>query len=277
MKSFFSHARPGKEVVFNEQVIELPILYYRDDFFALYFTADMEKVIEMMPSANLHPVMMPNGKAILGVGAFNYMETTIGSYGEIPMVIPVVYGRKTSPYTGWLPALMESWFPGFGLLVMHLPVTGVLARDGGRQGWGYTKFIADMHFKIHSNYLECRMHDKDRHILDLRVSRRGLLMRETRPIVTYSVMDNNLIKTIIPQQGIKRVAIHARGSFLKLGDHPVAEDLKALGLSRKPFMSVYFPERSAILPLGDVIETDVASFDGYIGETREARHRIEYG
>ena len=277
MKSFFSNARPGREVIFNEQAIELPILYYRDDFFALYFTADMRKVIEMLPSANLHPVMMPNGRAILGVGAFNYMDTTIGSYGEVPIVIPVVHKRKTSPYTGMLPAFMESWFPGFGLLVMHLPVTGILARDGGRQGWGYTKFIADMHFVIHSNYLECQMHEEDRHILDLRVSRKGLPMRETRPIITYSVRDNNLIKTIIPQKGIKRVAIHSKGSFLKWGDHPVAEALKALGISKKPFMSVYFLERSAILPLGTILETDVAAFEGYIGKTREARHSMEYG
>lgn len=277
MKSFFLNARPGKEVVFNEQVVELPILYYRDDFFALYFTADMQKVIEILPSTNLHPVMMPNGRAILGVGAFNYMDTTIGSYGEIPIVIPVVYGKKTSSSTGLLPALLESWFPGFGLLVMHLPVTGILARDGGRQGWGYTKFIADMHFVINSNYLECQMHAENRHILDLRVSRKGMLMRETRSIITYSVMDNNLIKTVIPQKGIKRAALHTKGSFLKIGDHPVAESVKALGLSRKPFMSVYYPERSAILPLGNIIETDVASFDGYIGETREAKHSIEYG
>lgn len=277
MKPFFSNARPGKEVILNEQAIELPILYYRDDFFALYFTADMEKVIKILPSTNLHPVMMPNGRAIVGVGAFNYMDTTIGSYGEVPIVIPVVYGKKTSPYTGLIPALMESWCPGFGLLVMHLPVTGILARDGGRQGWGYTKFIADMHFVINSNHLECQMHEEDRHILDLRVLRKGMLMREKRPIITYSVMDNNLIKTIIPQKGIKRVAIHTKGSFLKLGDHPIAESVKALGVSRKPFMSVYFPERSAILPLGNIIETDVAPFDGYIGKTREAKHSIEYG
>ena len=230
MKSFFSNsnASPGKEVIFNEQAIELPILYYRDDFFALYFTADMEKVIKILPSTNLHPVMMPNGRAIVGVGAFNYMETTIGSYGEVPIVIPVVYGKKTSPYTGLIPALMESWFPGFGLLVMHLPVTSILARDGGRQGWGYTKFIADMHFVINSNHLECQMHEEDRHILDLRVLRKwskGMLIREKRPIITYSVMDNNLIKTIIPQKGIKRVAIHTKGSFLKLGDHPIAESV----------------------------------------------------
>lgn len=276
MTQFFSNTRPGKEILIDGKVAELPILYYRDDFFVLYFTANTKKVIEILPSANLYPVMMPNGKAIIGVGAFNYIETTIGSYGEVPIVIPVVYGKKTSPFTGLIPAFLESWYPGFGLLVMHLPVTGIRARDGGRQGWGYTKFIADMHFIINSDYFECQMREENRHILDLRVLKKGVLMKETRPITTYSVLDNNLIQTIIPQKGIKRVAIQTKGSFIKLGSHPVAESVKALGLSRKPFMSAYFPERSTILPLGNIIEPNVFSFDGYRGKTREAKHTIEY-
>ena len=276
MAHFFSNTRPGKEIIFNGKVAELPILYYRDDFFALYFTANFKKVSEILPSTNLYPVMTPNGKAIVGVGALNYIETTIGSYGEVAIVIPVVYGKKTSPFTGIIPACLESWYPGFGLLVMHLPVTSILARDGGRQGWGYTKFIADMHFIINSDYVECQMHEEDRHILDLRVLKKGLLMKETRPIITYSVLDNNLIQTIIPHKGIKRVAIQTKGSFLKWGNHPIAESVKSLDLSRKPFMSVYFPERSVILPLGNVIEANVSPFDGYRGKTREARHKMEY-
>jgi hypothetical protein len=273
---FFSDTRPGEEINLDGKIVELPVLYYRDDFFILYFTANIKKVIEILPSPNLYPVMMPSGKAIIGVGAFNYIETTIGSYGEVPVVIPVVYGKKTLAFTGFIPVLMESWYPGFGLLVMHLPVTGLLARDGGRQGWGYTKFMADMHFIINSDYLECQMHEEDRHILDLRVLKKGILMKETRPIITYSVLDNNLIKTIIPQKSIKRVALRTKGSFLKLGNHPIAESVKALGISSKPFMSAYFPERSVILPLGNVVETNVLPFDGYLGKTREARHTIEY-
>ncbi len=219
---------------------------------------------------------MPNGKALIGVGVLNYIETSIGSYGEVAVVIPVVCGKKTSAFTGLIPALMDSWYPGFGLLVMHLPVNGLLARDGGRQGWGYTKFIADMHFIINSDYFECQMHEEGRHILDIRVLKKGILAKETRPVTTYSVLDNNLIKTIMPQRGIKRTTIQTKGSFLSLGNRPVAESVKALGISSRPFMSAYFPERSVILPLGDVIETDVALFGGYMGKNREAKHTIEY-
>jgi len=40
--------------------------------------------------------------------------------------IPVVHGRRPLPL---LPALMEASYPGFGNLVLHLPVTGLKPRD----------------------------------------------------------------------------------------------------------------------------------------------------
>lgn len=276
MKSFFRNTRPGKNVTYGMANFDLPILYFRDDFFGLYFTADLDKVQAIMPSKNLHPVVMPNGKAIIAIAAYNYIDTSIGSYGEIPVGIPVVYGKKTTPKTGFFPAMLESTFPGFGVLVQHLPVTKVLARDAGRGEWGYTKFVADMNFKITPEYLGCEMQDNGKKILDIQVMRRGFSMKDNKPLTTYSVKNEELIKTVIPQTGIKRVSIFTKGSFVKFGDHPVAESIKQLGISKKPFMSVYYTERSGILPSGTVVEKNVKPFEGHIGESREAVHSCQY-
>ena len=275
MDTFFANTRPGKEVTYGEITFELPILYFRYDFFGLYFTANAEKVSAIMPSNRLYPVTMPNGKAIIAVGAFNYIDTTIGTYGEVPVVIPVIYGKKQFPFQGIISALMESRYPGFGLLVQHLPVTNTMARDAGRKEWGYTKFVADMHFNITPEYMECQMKEEDQHILDIRVARKGFLMKDTKPIVTFSVKNTKLLKTIIPQKGIKRASLSTKGSFLNLGDHPMARSVKDLEISSKPFLAVYYPERAVILPPGEVIEDSVLPFEGYIGKDREANHTVE--
>lgn len=276
MKKFFANTRPGKEITYGDTTFELPILYSLDDFFLLYFTADATKVKAIMPSDNLYPVILPTGRAIIGIAAYNYVQTTVGTYGEVPVAIPAVYGEKLSPVKGILPVLMESLYPGFGVLVMHLPVTKILARDAGRGEWGYTKFIADMHFDITPEYMECRMHEEDQHILDIRVARRGFYLRDTKPLITFSVKDNNLIKTVIPHKGVKRMSLNTRGSFLKLGDHPMAQSVKDLGISSKPFMAAYYAERAAILPEGKVIEENVSPFEGYIGKNRDAKHTVHY-
>jgi len=276
MKSFFDDLIPGNTVTHHEATFDLPIFYFRDDAFGLYFTADYDKVKAIMPSDRLHPVVLPNKRAIAAVFAFNYINTSIGTYGEVAVALAAVYGRKTNALSGMLPAVLESRYPGFGVLVMHLPVTRVEARDAGRGEWGYTKFIADMRFNITPEFLECRMSEGDKHILDLRVRRKGVYLRDKKPLTTYSVKDENLLKTVIPQTASKRISLWTGGSYLKLGDHPVAMSIRDLDISPSPFMSVYYPERAAILPSGTVIETGVRSLDGYFGEDRKAEHLIDY-
>ena len=272
-KEFFAGARPGQSATFGKATFDLPILYYRDDFFALFFTASFEKIKAAMPSPNLHPVRAGRDRAMLGVGAYNYIDTTIGPYGEIGVVIPVVYGRKPLPF---LPALLEARWPNFGLLVMHLPVTRIEARDAGRGQWGYTKFMADMHFTITPEYNEVKMDEEGQHILTMRVMKRGVIFRDTKPLVTYSVKDRNLIKTTVAQRGTCKKCMMTSGSFLTLGHHPVADSIRAMEISSSPMQSRYYMERSGILPAGEVIETNVNPLEGYYGKDRSAQHTTSF-
>ena len=270
---FFESARPGTMASYGSAEFELPILYFRDDFFALYFAADAKKIRRHMPSDNLHPVLLPNGKAVVAVGAFNYMDTSIGPYGEVIVGIPAVYGKSPVPVA---PALFESRYPGFGVIVAHLPVTKQTARDAGRGQWGFTKFITEMHFTITPEYLQCKMSEKQEHILTLRVARRGFYKTDKKPIVTFSVKDGQLIKTTIPQKGAFRQSVRPAGSFLELGDHPVSESIRGMGLSKKPMISKYYVERAGILPAGEVIETNARPLEGYYGADLEGEHTVSY-
>ena len=274
MVPFFENAAPVRTATYGQATFDLPILYYRDDAFGLYFTADAAAVSAVMPSDRLFPVLLPNRRALAAIFAFNYINTSIGSYGEVAVALPAVYGKPITPLGGVLPALMESRYPGFGVVVMHLPVTRVEARDAGRGEWGYTKFIADMRFEITPEYLQCRLWEDDDHILDLRVKRRGVYLRDNKPLTTYSVKDGALIRTVIPQRATKRISLLTGGCGLVLGDHPVARSIRELDLS--PLMSIYYPERPAILPSGKVIEKGVRSLDGYMGSDRTAVHHVSY-
>lgn len=274
MNSFFAENTQTKTVTHGVATFDLPVNYYRDDLSLLFYTADLEKVMEIMPSDNLHPVCLPGGKSLVGIAAFNYIETAIGPYGEVGVVVPVVHGPKKPPSI--LPLLLESRYPGFGTLVMHLPVTNQIARDAGRGQWGYTKFVADMDFTVTPELIECRLQEGDRHILTTRVERTGIILKDRKPLVTYSVLDGNLIKTTIPQKGIFRFAIGSGGSSLDLGNHPVADSIRELKLGAKPLLSRYYLERWAILPEGEIIEKGVKPLDGYRGEKTEGRHAVSY-
>ena len=91
MADFFAHTRPGNEVTHGEAQFELPILYLRGDALMLFFTCSARKARAVMPSPNLHPITLPGGRAVVGLVAFNYVETTIGPYGEFGVGLPAVY------------------------------------------------------------------------------------------------------------------------------------------------------------------------------------------
>ena len=247
---------------------EVPVLYFRDDSFEAVFTADLQKLRAMMPSDRLQPVPAGSGRGLLGVGAFDYLQTSVQPYGEIGVVVPVVYGARPPPPL--LPALLDATWPTYGLLVLHLPVTRQLSCDGGRMVWGYTKFVSDMHFQNTPELQEVRLEEGGEHILTLRVTKRGLAIPDRRPIVTYSVKDGALLRTTIPQRAITRLALGAGGSSLVLGDrHPVAQSIRALDVDTRPLFTRYFLERSAILPDGEIVERGVRPLDGFLGTRRE--------
>lgn len=274
MTNFFSNTRPGKTVTYGSATFELPILYFKDDFFGLYFSADYQKVKAIMPSENLHPLKLPNGRAVVAIAAYNYTDTSIGPYGEIPVGIPVTLNTKKSGFSSLLPLLKESNYPGFGILVMHLPVTKAEARDAGRGEWGYTKFIADMSFKITPEYFRCTMKEKKDLILDFRVPRQGFKQKDRKPLTSYSVKDGNLIKTVIKNRGNRWISLKPNGAWITFGDHPVAESILTLDISEKPLAGFYYTERFGVLPSGETVETGVRPFEGYMGEEREAIHEV---
>lgn len=262
MHPFFDGTRPGRIITTSNGQFELPTLYYRDDSFQAMFTADLDALYRVMPSDQLHPIKVGRNRALFAIAAFNYLECSVAPYGEVGIVVPVVHGRKPPPL---LPALFESSWPGTGVLVLHLPVTTKLARDGGRDLWGYTKFLAEMHFDNTPEFEECRLDEGGEHILTLRVVKRGIAIPDQRPLVTYSVKDRALIRTKVPQRSISRTALGAGGSFLELGkNHPVARSIRELGVDLRPIATRSFFGRSAILPEGEIIERNVRPLEGYL-------------
>ena len=177
---------------------------------------------------------------------------------------------------GMVPALRQGNYPGFGVLVRHLAVTNVIARDAGRGEWGFPKFVADMKFSITPEYFECRMSEGQEDILDIHVARKGVHLRDSKPLVTYTVRGRKLIRTVVRQKGVMRVVLKPRDSFINFSNHPVSRSILDLDISRKPFMSVYYPERAGILPSGEVIEKNVRPFKGHGGKSGKADHVVEY-
>lgn len=271
--AFFNGTRPGEQVALGGNSAELPILYFRDDLFAIFVPCSLARVREILPTDRLKPVSLGGGRAVVGFGAFNYIDTSIGPYGEVGVIIPVIYDRTSPPL---IPLLLETWYPGLGFLVMHLPVTTLLARDGGRMIWGYTKFTSRMHFTNTPERITCELSEGGKDILRMTMRKRGILRRDNRPLITYSVLNRELLRTTVLTQAIYLLCFRPGNAEVVLGEHPVADTIRALEPGKRPIQSRFYVERSSILPRGEVVAQEVEPMEGFRGEDREGALEVTY-
>jgi hypothetical protein len=274
-KNFFQWTGPkAKGVNIGSGEVDLPIKYYRDDSFMAIFSASYSGVRALLPSDKLYPVTLPSGRATVAVIAFNYHETSIGPYGEVGIALPCTYGQQAPPL---LPLALESRFPGWGGFVLHLPVTSLKARDGGRVVYGYTKFIADMDFEKRPAYQRVRMSEGNSPILTLTVQQRGLPFKDNRPLITYSVREGELLKTTVPSRAVYQMGLLPGCGRLELGDHPIAHQLRELDIASTAFVTKNYLSRSGILPAGESLGAADRPHIGHLGEQREyGRLTINY-
>lgn len=276
-REIFEGTRPGYSVLNKD--LECPVLYYRDDTAFAYFTANYKKVRELLPSKNLHPIKISPTRCIVAIAMYNYLHTTIGSYGEVGFAIPVCHNKK--PLTA-LPALRQSNDKSFGFWVPHIPVSTQVACDGGRIDWGFPKFIADMHFETNSKYMECNLSSDGKKIFDIKVMKKGKLSNETRSLVPFLVKDSKLIKCPIGSRGVKMQSLKTKGSTLKVyPGHPMSDDWLKLQPSKKPFMTEYYLEHFAVLPevKATVVEEGVKDWKGHFFTNggKDGKHTTSYG
>ncbi len=260
---FFNWTGPTAQGVdVGSAKIDLPIMYYRDDSFMGIFSAAYEPVRALLPSPELHPVTLPGGRATIAVIAFNYLETSIGPYGEVGIAIPCTYRRQAPPL---LPLALEGKFPNWGGFVLHLPVTSRIARDGGRVIYGYPKFIADMEFEKRPAYQRVRLAEGNSHILTLTVRQQGLPLKDNRPLITYSVLNGQLLKTTVPSRAFYQVGLTPGSGRLELGDHAIADELRRLDISTTAVVTKNYLARYGILPAGEPIGPAERPHPGHIG------------
>ncbi len=266
-EGFFEWTGPtAKGVDVGSAKVDLPIMYYREDSFMGIFAAAYAPVRARLPSEDLFPVRLPDGRATLAVIAFNYLETSIGPYGEVGIAIPCTYGREAPPL---LPLALEGRFPGWGGFVLHLPVTSRAARDGGRVIYGYTKFVADMDFEKRPAYQQVRLAEGEAHILTLSVRQAGLPLKDNRPIITYSVLDGQILKTTVPSRAVYQMGLRPGSGVLELGDHPIADELRDLDVSSTALVTKNYLSRYGILPAGEPVGPADGPHPGHVGKDRE--------
>lgn len=258
-----------------------PIVYHRSEGIQTLHTASLEAVRAALPTDELHPVRAASDRAVIAVTAYRHDEVTahgvhgraVMPYGEV--IIAALVTRRPAPRLLPLvaPRLARETV---GAFVLHMPVTHLPARDGGRLVWGYPKFVADMTFEDSIETLRCTLSEGGYDILTHTLRPAGRPSVTSGSIVLYSVLEGELLALDVPMSGISRRRRGAAAGRLELGNHQVADELKELGINPEPFLGRRLSDLRLALTFGHAVG-EARPYLGYIGEDRDfGRYLVRY-
>ena len=186
------------------------------------FLVRREPVVRLLDGTGIEPSKLPGGRTMCIIAAVQYIDNDLGPYDEVAMCFPMSKGDAQQS----------------GAFIHQLPVNGAFTLAAGRGIWGFPKWMADIDLTFGPKGMHCRLSEDGRLVLDLTVKPRRLPV-PSKPLETsaYAHIDGVTRRTAFTSRatGVKGGPFGAR---LEVGtDHPMALELRSLGLPKRPAMS----------------------------------------
>lgn len=189
------------------------------------------------PGARLSPLRIRGDRGLCMLVFVEYIDGDLGPYHEFGVCFLV--GDPTEPAPSPIAAL-RSLFTGDARALIHrLPVDGEFTLAAGRGIWGFPKTLADFDVDHESSTRHGRVSANGALIVDLRV-KPGLRLPASSvdtTLAAYSQLDGVTRTTPWRLRSICGTRTRLGGARLQLGDHPIADELRSLHLSRHALMT----------------------------------------
>jgi hypothetical protein len=122
--------------------------------------------------------------------------------------------------------------------IWKLPVTQSFTRDAGAGIWGFPKTIDVIDITDEGGRRRARLDMDGRHVLTFTTPATGTRTVPDMETLTYSWVGGRLHRTRFTM-GATEAGFAPGGATLALGDHPIADDLRRLGLPRRALMTAW--------------------------------------
>lgn len=230
-------AAPERRWVFEGREVTLPVVVRDATSAAATYLVASDAARRLLPGAELDVVELLPGRALFSIAAIDYRDNDLGDYNEVSLALFVRRRgeRAGVPYLGAALDLARSRIATY---IYRLPVDQRFTCLAGRGVWGFPKSVERIDFEDVDGRRRCRLVMGGRHVLTFSVARGGTRTLPDAAMATYTYLDGVLNRTTFVS-GATGVGIHLRGAELALGDHPLADELRSLGLPKGALMSVW--------------------------------------
>lgn len=196
-------------------------------FYGAAYELPLGALQSRLPSRSLQPIESSPGMGTLEITAVEYYRTReLPPYNEVSFQVPVRYVGPDAP--GIAHAYSH----------IHLAVDNEAARWPGVKIYGLPKFLAEINCRPQGDDRLCNLAADGRQILELAVR-----LEPGREILEnwryWGRIENDLVLSEMEIYGQYGERTADLTSTLTLGDHPLADELRQLGLPKEPAMEMF--------------------------------------
>lgn len=178
------------------------------------------------------------GRAFTTLACVSYRDGDLDAYDEIGLLLAV-----------------EGPDGVVGTWTADLPVTQGFTLEAGNRIWGLPKWLGRIHLGVGRTHTRVQLHDADQHVLS-GVLRHGWVpwpWRTGTDLVTWTtqpVEGRAHPGRAAGRMELTGVRLRPGGARIDLGDHPMADRARLLGVGGRPLMTMHAPRMT--LSLGEV-------------------------
>jgi hypothetical protein len=173
----------------------------------------------------------------LSISCIDYRDNDLGDYNEVSIAFFVRKRgeRKRLPYLGAAADMMRGLLPTH---IIHLPVNQSFTCEAGQKIWGFPKTVDEIEFDTTGDRARCVWNKDGQNVLKISLPRGGTRDFPEQTLCTYSYIDGVLHRTPFASSA-ENLGIRMGGVQLALGAHPIADELRSLGLPKPALMSMW--------------------------------------
>jgi hypothetical protein len=227
--------------------IAVPVEVRSAKMVAAQFLVDATAAQSLIDYSGLRVARQRGDRAICALSAVQYTDNDLGPYHEFAVAL-VVEPHDAGP--GFRPSLTR-----VTTFIHRLPVNQEFTCRVGRGLWGFPKWVTQIDYLESGGFTRCRISQGGEPVLTFDVAPGWVpLPGGEVEMACYSWADGILRRTPWVTRS-RHLRARPGGATLYLGDgHPMADELRALGLPKRALMSTGTPLMSATFGAPEIIE-----------------------
>jgi hypothetical protein len=239
MNAMAAASRPGAEASYTIQGrrVVLPVRVRDASSGAATFVVPARAARRFLPGDALEIAEVLPGRTLLSLAAIEYRDNDLGQYNEVSITFFVREkgAARGLPYLG---TMLDFVRGRVGTYIHRLPVDGSFTCEAGRTIWGFPKTVEKIDIEKSRERVTCMLTCDGVHALTLSLPRGGTRVLPDSSMTTYSFIDGVLHRTAFSSSG-EQVGFRLGGAEVGLGEHPIARELRTLGLPKRAVMTMW--------------------------------------